>query len=248
MSESSMIEWTDASWNPITGCTPVSRGCQNCYARTMARRLRAAGLPKYKRGFSLTLHPDQLYLPLEWKRPRRIFVNSMSDLFHEDVPLLFILQVFQTVEATPRHIYQVLTKRSERLLSLAKKLTWPGNLWLGVTVESMEYIDRIRHLRKVPAAVRFVSFEPLLSAIPRLDLRNIDWAIVGGESGPFSRPMQQDWVRAIRDYCIQTSTPFFFKQWGGSRRRRNGSVLDSRIWHQYPDSQQIVDAETLEGV
>jgi len=234
MGAASRIEWTNATWNPVTGCSYISEGCENCYARRMAKRLKAMGLCRYQNGFRVTTHPGLLDAPLYWKKPRLIFVNSMSDLFHEEVPLEFIERIFATIESASWHVFQVLTKRAERLENVASKLIWPGNLWVGVTVESQRHTDRIKKLSGVPAAVRFVSFEPLLGPIKQMDLGAIDWAIVGGESGPYSRKMDPGWARIIRDACIDLSIPFFFKQWGGPRKKGNDRVLDEKMWSQYP--------------
>ncbi|MBK9560602.1 MAG: phage Gp37/Gp68 family protein [Candidatus Microthrix sp.] len=241
MAESS-IEWTDATWNPTTGCDQTSPGCDNCYALTMAARLKAMGQAKYQvdggprtsgSGFALTIHPDTLSIPLRWSKPRMIFVNSMSDLFHRDVPVTFIRDVFAVMAETPRHTYQLLTKRSKRLGQLADVLDWPPNLWVGTSVETQSYEFRVDHLREVPAAVRFLSIEPLLGPVA-VNLDGIDWVIVGGESGPSSRPVDPESVRAIRDACVDSGTPFFFKQWGGQRPKSNGRLLDGRAWGEYP--------------
>jgi protein gp37 len=234
MAGPSRIEWTEASWNPVTGCTKASPGCLHCYAERMAKRLQAMGQPNYRDGFRVALHPAVLDAPLNWSRSRLIFVNSMSDLFHEDVPLDFIQKVFGVMSRARQHSFQVLTKRSERLEELAKKLPWPSNVWIGVSVESADYAYRIEHLRHVPASTRFVSFEPLLADVGALDLRGIHWAIVGGESGPGARPMQPEWALAIRDQCVRQSVPFFFKQWGGVHKKKAGRVLDGRVWDEYP--------------
>lgn len=235
MSDHSAIEWTDATWNPVTGCTKISPGCANCYAERLATRLRAMGNPRYTNGFAVTLHRDQIALPLRWRSSKRIFVNSMSDLFHEDVPDEFIAQVLRTAASTPWHTYQILTKRAQRLASLAPRLSWPGNVWQGVSVESDDYVWRAELLRETPAAVRFLSVEPLLGAIQRLSLQGIDWVIVGGESGPRARPVDPDWVRGLRDQCIRTGVPFFFKQWGGRFPKAGGRLLDGREWNEMPD-------------
>jgi protein gp37 len=234
MAQLSSIEWTQATWNPITGCSKVSPGCKNCYAERMAGRLEGMGQHRYRNGFEVTLQNDLVDAPLHWRQPRRIFVNSMSDLFHEAVPAAFITDVFKTMAAAHWHTFQILTKRSQRLAKLAPHLYWPRNVWMGVSVESPRYIDRIAGLRTVPAAVRFLSVEPLLEPIPALPLRGIDWVIVGGESGPGSRPMQAEWVRHIRHQCKTRGVPFFFKQWGGVRKKTTGRLLDGRIWDQYP--------------
>lgn len=235
MATVSKIEWTDSSWNPVTGCTRISSGCQNCYAQRMAKRLKAMGNPRYTNGFKVTLHWDLINAPYEWKKPRRIFVNSMSDLFHEDVPVEFIKRVFDTMNNTPWHTYQVLTKRSERLLKLAPLLNWTPNIWQGVSIENQEVVHRLEHLREVPAHVKFLSLEPLLGPLSELRIDKIHWVIVGGESGPRARPIKPEWVRELRDNCIENDVPFFFKQWGGTRKHLNGRLLDGQTWDQYPD-------------
>ena len=234
MAQSSSIEWTEATWNPVTGCTKISPGCKNCYAERMAKRLKAMGQVRYRNEFRLTLQRDVVEVPLGWRRARMIFVNSMSDLFHKDVPAEFIARCFSVMEEASRHTFQVLTKRPERALELAKGLSWPENIWLGTSVESADYVGRIRTLVKIPAAVRFLSLEPLLGPIPRLPLAGIDWVIAGGESGPGARPMERAWVRQIRDRCLAYSVPFFFKQWGGAQKKRAGRVLDGRTWNEMP--------------
>ncbi|MGB2997717.1 MAG: phage Gp37/Gp68 family protein [Phycisphaerae bacterium] len=235
MGLNSTIEWTEATWNPVTGCTKVSAGCQNCYAERMARRLQAMGNPNYKRGFKVTTHPKSLYLPLAWKQPRIVFVNSMSDLFHEQVPLPFIEKVFDVMHRADWHQYQVLTKRSERLLQLDTELRWAPHIWMGVTVENADCTFRIDHLRKIRVPIKFVSLEPLLGPIPNLNLTGIDWVIVGGESGPGARPMRQEWVAEIQDRCREAGVPFFFKQWGGVHKKKAGRVLDGRTWDEMPE-------------
>ena len=236
MAQSSSIEWTDASWNPVTGCTKVSPGCLHCYAERMAKRLKAMGKPSYANGFDLTLHDCMLEAPLRWKRPRRVFVNSMSDLFHKDVPFGFIQRVFGVMRQASQHHFQVLTKRSARLLELSPRIAWPDNVWMGVSVENRSYSFRVDHLRQTEACVKFLSLEPLLGPLPGLDLEGIGWVIVGGESGPGARPMKHEWVTAIRDQCLAEETPFFFKQWGGVRKKQAGRVLEGRTWDQLPDS------------
>jgi protein gp37 len=228
------IEWTELTWNPVTGCSKVSLGCQHCYAERMARRLRAMGNARYRNGFRVTLHPDMLALPTRWTQPRLVFVNSMSDLFHPEVPLSFIREVFEVMERASQHTFQVLTKRARRLASLAPKLPWPPNVWVGATVEAQEYTWRIDCLREVPAAVRFISLEPLLGMFEDLPLHGVDWVICGGESGPRARPMRAEWARAIRDRCTAAGVPFFFKQWGGVYRKRSGRRLGGRVWNEYP--------------
>jgi protein gp37 len=250
MGDRSAIEWTQATWNPTTGCDRTSRGCDHCYAMTLSRRLKAMGQPRYQTdgdprtsgpGFGLTLHPDALNLPLTWKRPRRVFVNSMSDLFHARVPLSFVQQVFEVMAATPQHSYQILTKRARRLRRLSGELTWPGNVWMGVSVEDQDATDRIEDLREVPAAVRFLSCEPLLGPLDDLNLEGIGWTIVGGESGPNARPMEPAWAIDLRDQCVQAGVPFFFKQWGGRTPKAGGRVLDGRLWDEMPDEPNRLD-------
>lgn len=237
MSLNSGIEWTDATWNPITGCTKVSPGCKNCYAERLAGRLKSMGNPRYKNGFEITLQEDQLDLPLRWSRPRMIFVNSMSDLFHEAIPEEFIVKVFETMARANWHTFQVLTKRSLRLARMSSLLRWPSNVWQGVSVENAQHTWRIDHLREVPGKVRFISVEPLLGPIPNLSLNGIHWVIVGGESGPNHRMIRQGWVRQIRDQCLTAGVPFFFKQWGGRTPKSNGRQLDGSLWSQMPTTQ-----------
>lgn len=234
MAQNSSIEWTEATWNPVTGCTKVSPGCKFCYADRMAKRLQKMGQARYRNGFALTLQHDIVDLPLRWKKPRTIFVNSMSDLFHEDVPVDYIRQCFDVMRRASRHRFQVLTKRPERAAELAGQLPWPRNIWLGTSVENRDYVWRIRELVKIDAAIRFLSVEPLLGPIPRLPLKGVDWVIVGGESGPGARPMKAEWVRQIRDRCLDYNVPFFFKQWGGINKKRTGRVLDDRTWDAMP--------------
>jgi protein gp37 len=234
MSTHSSIEWTESTWNPVTGCTKVSPGCKHCYAERMAMRLKAMGQPKYANGFKLALHEDTLEQPLGWEKPSVIFVNSMSDLFHQDVPLPFIHKVFDVMRRASWHTFQVLTKRSRRLLELNPEIDWPGDVWMGVSVENWDYTFRIEHLRQTDAQIKFLSLEPLLGPLPGLNLRGIDWVIVGGESGPGARPMAEEWVVDIRDQCRVARVPFFFKQWGGVRRKRAGRVLGGRTWDQIP--------------
>jgi protein gp37 len=234
MAANSHIEWTEATWNPVTGCTKVSAGCKNCYAERLALRLQAMGNRRYKNGFRLTLHADVVALPKSWRIPRMIFVNSMSDLFHEQVPLEFIQRVFDTMTACEHHTFQILTKRSDRLLSLAPKIEWPRNVWMGVSVEDSRVLSRIDDLRKVPAAVRFLSCEPLIGSLAGIDLTDIHWVIVGGESGPFARPMEIEWVREIFRACRKQNVPFFFKQWGGVRKDLTGRLLRGRTYNEMP--------------
>jgi len=240
----SSIEWTESTWNPVVGCTKISLGCQHCYAERMARRLQAMGQPNYARGFRLTMHEKSLSLPLKWKSPQVIFVNSMSDLFHDDVTLRFIRKVFDVMNASPRHRYQVLTKRAERMRELAPKLSWGENIWMGVTVEEDRYRGRIDCLRQTSAHVKFLSLEPLLGPLQRLDLAGIDWVIVGGESGPGARPIQESWVLDLRDQCLKAHVPFFFKQWGGVRKKKAGRLLEGRTWDEMP---LVMDAVGGEG-
>jgi len=230
----SKIEWTESTWNPVTGCTKLSTGCENCYAERMAKRLQAMGQANYVNGFEVTTHPHALGQPLKWKKPKMIFVCSMGDLFHEDVPLGFIQRVFDVMSHASWHTFQVLTKRSRRMNQLGALILWPKNVWLGVSVETEQYYYRIDNLRKTNADTRFLSLEPLLGAIPDLDLTGIDWVIVGGESGPHARPMKKEWAIEIRDQCIEQEVPFFFKQWGGVNKKETGRVLDGRTWDEMP--------------
>ncbi len=239
MSAASAIEWTESTWNPVTGCTKISPGCAHCYAERMARRLKAMGQPNYARGFDVTLHEAALELPLQWRKPQMIFVNSMSDLFHEDVATEFILRVFEVMNKASRHVYQALTKRSERLVELNLLLPWAENVWMGVTVENDAYLSRIDDLRKTDALTKFLSLEPLLGPLPNLDLDGIDWVIVGGESGPGARPMESSWVVDIRDQCRTATVPFFFKQWGGVNKKRPGRVLEGRTWSAMPAAARL---------
>ncbi|MFB7949552.1 DUF5131 family protein [Kitasatospora phosalacinea] len=243
MSDRSSIEWTEATWNPTTGCDRVSAGCDNCYALALAKRLKAMGAAKYQEdgdprtsgpGFGLTLHPDSLSVPYGWRAPRTVFVNSMSDLFHAKVPLDFVRRVFAVMADTPQHTYQVLTKRARRLRRVADRLDWPPNVWIGVSVESAAELDRVDDLRAVPAAVRFLSCEPLLGPLDGLDLEGIDWVIVGGESGPGHRPMEEEWALDVRDACLREEVAFFFKQWGGHTPKAGGRLLEGRTWDQMP--------------
>lgn len=232
----SSIEWTNATWNPVTGCTKVSPGCKHCYAERLSKRLRAMGLIKYSLGFDIALHEEALFIPLSWKKPRIIFVNSMSDLFHEDVPLHFIQAVFHTMKIAKWHQFQVLTKRTERLLDLDSQLEWPPNVWMGVSVEEAKYAYRIAHLKQTKSRIKFLSLEPLLGPLPGLSLSGIEWVIVGGESGPGARPMQEKWVIDIRDQCINNHIPFFFKQWGGTNKKKAGRLLENKEWKEFPFS------------
>ncbi len=234
MSQSSSIEWTESTWNPVTGCTKISPGCKHCYAERMAKRLHAMGQINYRNCFKLTCHEHAVELPLQWKKPQTIFVNSMSDLFHKDVPEDFILKVFHVMNEAHWHRFQVLTKRAERLSELSSKLTWSDNIWMGVSVENEDYVNRIDNLRNTDAAIKFISFEPLLGPITSVDLTNMDWAIVGGESGPGSRLIKEEWVLDIKDQCEAQNVPFFFKQWGGFNKKKNGRLLLDRTWDEMP--------------
>jgi protein gp37 len=240
MASNSHIEWTDATWNPVTGCTKISPGCKHCYAERLSHRLQLMGQANYRNGFKLTLQPQMLDLPLRWKTPKRIFVNSMSDLFHKDVPTDYIKRVFDAMKRAHWHQYQVLTKRSERVLELSNQLEWSPQIWMGVSIETEKYKYRIDDLRKTGAHVKFLSLEPLLGSLGRLNLRGIDWAIVGGESGPSARPLNAEWITEIRDHCIRSGVAFFFKQWGGVQKSKTGRTLEGRTWDQMP-----VDAELV---
>ena len=235
MGANSAIEWTGSTWNPVTGCTKISPGCKHCYAERMAERLEAMGQPNYRNGFALTLQPQMLELPMHWRKPQRIFVNSMSDLFHKDVPLDYIRAVFDVMRRAHWHEFQVLTKRAERLAELSPLLPWSKNVWMGVSVENGDYIDRINFLRLTGAAVKFLSIEPLLGPIGELDLSNINWVIVGGESGPGARPMRREWVVDIRRQCYLANVAFFIKQWGGVNKKRSGRELDGRTYDEFPN-------------
>ncbi len=234
MSVKSHIEWTWTTWNPVTGCNHVSPGCDHCYAERMALRLQAMGVPKYRNGFKVTLHPEVLETPLKLKKPQIIFVNSMSDLFHEQVPIEYVRQIFDIMTRADQHIFQILTKRSKRLVRFGAKLKWPDNVWMGVTVENEHYRFRIDDLRKTEARIKFLSLEPLLGPLPELDLHDIHWAIVGGESGPGARVMKKDWVHQIRQQCDEQGVAFFFKQWGGVNKKRAGRLLDGKLYEAMP--------------
>lgn len=235
MATRSAIEWTESTWNPVTGCTKISAGCLNCYAERMSRRLSAMGQPRYKNGFRLTLHPSVLPEPYRWKTPRKVFVNSMSDLFHEKVPVEFMQEVFAVMNENTHHIFQILTKRSQRLRQLDPVLDWSDNIWMGITIESSDYLYRADDLRAVNAAVKFLSLEPLLGPMPDLDLHGIDWVIVGGESGPGARPMLEGWILQIKEKCETAEIPFFFKQWGGVNKKKTGRILQDKTWDNYPE-------------
>jgi len=236
MAQDSGIEWTESTWNPVTGCTKISPGCKFCYAERMAHRLQAMGQENYRDGFELTLQPHMLELPLRWRRPQTIFVNSMSDLFHDRVPYEYIERVFDVMRRASQHRFQVLTKRAQRLAELDRLLTWAPNIWMGVSVESDKYRTRIDELRATRAQTKFLSIEPLLGPLPDLDLRGINWVIVGGESGPRARPMDSKWVTGLRDQCVEARVPFFFKQWGGKNKKKAGRLLDGRTWDELPST------------
>jgi protein gp37 len=238
MAQNSAIEWTETTWNPLTGCTKISPGCKHCYAERMSLRLQAMGQANYANGFDLTLHEHMLEVPLRWRKSRLVFVNSMSDLFHKDAPEEFILRVFDVMRRASWHVFQVLTKRADRLAKLSPRIDWPDNVWMGVSVERADYLFRIDHLRQTGAKVRFLSLEPLLGPLPGMDLKGVDWVIVGGESGPGARPMKEQWVRDIRDQCLAAEVPFFFKQWGGVFKSRNGRTLEGRTWEQMPQVEE----------
>lgn len=235
MAYNTSIEWSSSSWNPVTGCNKISPGCKHCYAERLAKRLKAMGQPNYKNGFSLTLQPQMLELPLSWKKPQTIFVNSMSDLFHKNVPLEYIQQVFDVMNRAHWHRFQVLTKRSERLAELSPYLEWSPNIWMGVSVESQKYVYRIDDLRQTNAKIKFLSLEPLIGSLKNLDLSNIDWAIVGGESGYGARPIEEDWIIEIRNQCQKAEVAFFFKQWGGVNKKKTGRLLGGRTWDEMPE-------------
>ena len=235
MATQSTIEWTEITWNPVTGCTKISHGCKLCYAERMSKRLQAMGVHKYRDGFSITVHESTLTDPLNWKRPRLVFVNSMSDLFHKSVPSSFIEAVFETMNRASRHTFQVLTKRPRRVASLNGRLRWTPNIWLGTSIESERWLERLAWLKDTKAHTKFLSLEPLLGPLPSIQLEGINWVIVGGESGPGARPMEADWVRDIRDNCLRSNVPFFFKQWGGVFKKRTGRTLDNRTWDQMPE-------------
>lgn len=234
MAKESEIEWTEATWNPITGCDKVSEGCKHCYAERMANRLQAMGQANYSGGFKLSLQPHMLNLPLKWKQPQTIFVNSMSDIFHPEVPITYIRKIFDVMRRASWHRFQVLTKRAGRMLDLADSLTWPENVWMGVSVENSRCRGRVDELRSTGARVKFLSLEPLLGPIPDLDLTEIDWVIVGGESGPGARLMDPEWAIDLRDQCNRAGVPFFFKQWGGTIKKRTGRMLEGRFWNEMP--------------
>lgn len=239
MPQKSSIEWTNSTWNPVTGCDKVSPGCEHCYADRMAKRLQAMGVEKYRNGFDVTIHPEVLDAPHQLKKPQIIFVNSMSDLFHEKIPFEFLEQIFDVMKRCPQHIFQILTKRSKRLKRLHKNLNWPDNVWMGVTVESSHYLYRINDLRGANATMKFLSLEPLLGPLVDINLENIDWVVVGGESGPGARPMKEEWILDIKKQCRQQKTAFFFKQWGGVNKKKTGRRLKGKTWEEMPACPQL---------
>ena len=234
MAALSKIEWTETTWNPVTGCTKISYGCKHCYAERMSKRLQAMGMEKYRRGFEVVVHESVLQEPLKWKNPSLVFVNSMSDLFHKAVPIDFVQSVFEVMNQASQHTFQVLTKRPGRVKQIDARLDWAPNIWLGTSIESERWLDRLDRLKATGASTKFLSLEPLLRPLPDLDLSGIDWVIVGGESGPGARPMDAEWVREIRDNCVDSNVPFFFKQWGGVFKKRTGRTLDGRTWDEMP--------------
>lgn len=239
----SRIEWTELTWNPTTGCNKVSQGCKFCYAEVMARRLKAMGLEKYRNGFELTLHEDALKIPYTWKQPKIVFVNSMSDLFHKDIPLEFIQRVFKVMNDNPQHVFQVLTKRADILFKYHKELEWSHNIWMGVSVEDAKSLSRINYLRRTRAKVKFLSCEPLIGPLTDLNLKKIDWVIVGGESGRRPRPMKPEWVFEIHNKCIKENVPFFFKQWGGTNKKKTGRVLKGKTYSEMPIVKHLLEDE-----
>ncbi len=237
------IEWTELTWNPTTGCDKISQGCKFCYAEVMARRLKAMGLEKYRNGFELTLHEDALKIPYTWKQPKIVFVNSMSDLFHKDIPLEFLQRVFKVMNDNPQHVFQVLTKRADILLKYHKELDWTHNIWMGVSVEDAKSLSRINLLRRTRAKVKFLSCEPLIGPLTDLNLKKINWVIVGGESGRRPRPMKPEWVFEIHNKCIEENVPFFFKQWGGTNKKKTGRVLKGRTYSEMPRVKHLLEDE-----
>ena len=235
----SSIEWTEMTWNPTTGCTKISAGCKFCYAEVMSKRLKAMGIDKYKDGFKVRIHPEALNIPYTWKSSKVVFVNSMSDLFHKDIPLDFIKQVFHVMNDNPQHVFQVLTKRADRLFELHKHLKWTHNIWMGVSVEDNRVIERIDFLRKTKAKVKFLSLEPLIGPLPNLNFKKIDWVIVGGESGHKPRPMKPEWVIDIQEQCEKAEVAFFFKQWGGRNKKATGRLLNGRTYDEMPEIMEI---------
>lgn len=240
MALKSSIEWTEATWNPVTGCSKISPGCKNCYAERMAKRLQLMGQRNYYRGFSIQMHEHVLQLPLRWKKPQTIFVNSMSDLFHDEIPLEFIQKVFECMNRAHWHRFQILTKRSRRLRELSPYLPWKPHIWIGVSVENSGYYSRIDDLRATEAHIKFLSLEPLLGPMNGMELKGIDWVILGGESGPNARSLETSWVINIRDQCLRSAVPFFFKQWGGTNKKKSGRVLEGRTWDEMPPARDSV--------
>jgi protein gp37 len=241
----SKIEWTETTWNPTTGCSKISLGCNNCYAERMSKRLQLMGVAKYENGFDLSIHPEMVNEPYNWKTPRTVFVNSMSDLFHERIPLDFIKSVFKSMVDNPRHTFQILTKRADLLLEYDPYLPWSKNIWMGVTVESKKYIQRIDSLKKTNAFVKFLSIEPLLDDLKSINLSNIDWVIVGGESGPGARPMKEEWVINIKNNCLDQKVPFFFKQWGGTNKKKAGRLLEGKTWNSMPKTNILTKSKSI---
>jgi protein gp37 len=236
----SRIEWTEVTWNPTTGCDKISSGCKHCYAETLSRRLEAMGMKKYRNGFKLTLHPDSLFIPYSWKTPKIVFVNSMSDLFHDEVPIEYIQKVFNVMNECSQHTFQVLTKRAERLKSVSSNLNWPDNIWMGVSIENENVLDRYENLIECDARIKFLSLEPLIGPLPNLRFDNIDWVIVGGESGPGARIMKKEWVLDIKNRCLKAGVPFFFKQWGGINKKQSGRLLEGRTWDELPKKIKLI--------
>ncbi len=235
MPSKSKIEWTESTWNPVSGCTKISNGCENCYAERMAKRLQAMGTKGYEDGFKVTLHPDSLEKPLKMKKAQMIFVNSMSDMFHKDIPDEYIMKIFEVMNKAHWHTFQVLTKRPERLAQMASKLNWTKNIWMGVTVESNDYVDRVDYLRNLDIKVKFLSVEPLIDSVDKMDYKGIDWVIVGGESGYGCREIKKEWVLEVKEKCEKENIPFFFKQWGGVNKKKNGRLLDGKIYDGMPN-------------
>ncbi len=235
MSSKSRIEWTESTWNSVSGCTKISNGCENCYAERMAKRLQAMGTKGYENGFEVTLHPESLEKPLKMKKPQIIFVNSMSDIFHKDIEDEYIIKIFEVMNQAHWHTFQVLTKRPERLDQIAHKLNWSDNIWMGVTVEANDYVKRVDYLRNIDAKIKFLSIEPLIDWVDKIDYTNIDWVIVGGESGYGCREIKKEWVIEVRDKCKDDNIPFFFKQWGGVNKKKNGRLLDGKIYDEMPE-------------
>lgn len=235
MSNKSKIEWTESTWNPVSGCTKISNGCDNCYAERMAKRLQAMGTKGYENGFEVTLHPESLEKPLKMKKPQMIFVNSMSDIFHKDIPDEYIMKIFEVMNKAHWHTFQVLTKRPKRLKQMADKLKWSDNIWMGVTVEANDYVDRVDYLRNIDAKIKFLSVEPLIDSVDKMDYTNIDWVIVGGESGYGCREIKKEWVIDVKNRCEKENIAFFFKQWGGVNKKKNGRLLDGQIYDGMPE-------------